>query len=138
MEKRVTGIGGVFIKYNDPEKIRNWYTQHLGLHTDDYGTSFEWRQVENNKPGFTIWSAFKSDSNYFAPSTKEFMINFRVADLEALLAVLKTEGIEQLGEMQVYEYGKFAHILDPEGNKIELWEPNDDDYKQMAGDAVTS
>jgi predicted enzyme related to lactoylglutathione lyase len=124
--KRVTSLGGIFIKCQDPKKIREWYHDHLGLNTDGYET-FEWRHAdEPNKKGYTLWSTFKENTDYFEPSEKEFMINFRVENLEELLKILKEEGIEQIGEMQIYDYGKFAHIMDPEGTKIELWEANDE------------
>ncbi len=128
--KRVTALGGIFIKCADPAAIRNWYAQHLGLNTDQYGTSFEWRHAaQPDKKGYSVWSTFDKDTKYFAPSEKE--------NLEWLLNELKQEGIEQIGEMQVYEYGKFAHIMDPEGNKLELWEANDDEYEKMVGEGVT-
>jgi len=126
MPKRVTAIGGIFFKCSDPAAIRSWYATHLGLSDDQYGANFEWRNIdEPDKKGMTVWSAFSKDTRYFEPSGKDFMINFRVENLEWLLAELKKEGIEQLGEMQVYDYGKFAHIMDPDGNKIELWEAID-------------
>jgi predicted enzyme related to lactoylglutathione lyase len=126
-KKRVTGIGGIFMKCNDPEYVRNWYNKHLGFNAGQYGATFEWRNIDKpEEKGTTAWHTFKNSSDYFAPSDKEFMINLRVEDLEWLLAELKKEGIEQIGEMQVYDYGKFAHIIDPEGTKIELWEPIDD------------
>ncbi len=130
--KKVTGIGGVFFKCDDPVKMRNWYAQNLGMITTEYGAPFEWRQADNpEKSGYTSWSTFSKESTYFEPSKKEFMINYRVVDLEALLEELKADGVEIIGEIQTFDYGKFAHILDPEGNKIELWEPVDkvfDDY----------
>ncbi len=126
MPKRVTAIGGIFFKSNDPAAIRSWYSTHLGLSADQYGSTFEWRHEDDpEKKGTTVWSAFAKDTKYFEPSAKDFMINFRVENLEWLLGELKKEGVQQLGEMQVYDYGKFAHIIDPEGNKIELWEAND-------------
>ena len=122
-KKRVTGIGGIFFKCNDPEYVRNWYNKHLGFNATQYGATFEWRNEDNPEgKGMTVWNPFKNSTDYFAPSDKEFMIILRVEDLEWLLGELKKEGIEQIGEMQVYDYGKFAHIMDPEGNKIELWE----------------
>lgn len=131
-KKRVTGIGGIFFKSTNPETMHKWYSKHLGLVTDKYGTSFEFRHAdEPGKKGYNVWSPFTKDTDYFAPSTKEFMVNFRVANLDWLLGELKKEGIEQIGETQVFEYGKFAHILDPDGNKIELWEPNDEEYGKM-------
>jgi len=125
--KRVTGIGGVFFKSDDPKKLKDWYRDRLGLDTDEYGATFKWREASNpDHIAHTQWSAFSSDTKYFNPSEKPFMINYRVADLEALLKTLRKEGVEMVGEMQTFEYGKFAWILDPEGNKIELWEPVDD------------
>jgi predicted enzyme related to lactoylglutathione lyase len=136
--KRVTSIGGIFFKCNDPKAQREWYANHLGLTVDDYGTSFEWRKSDKpEEKGYSVWSTFKNDTDYFQPSQKEFMVNFRVEDLEALLEVLKKEGVQQVGQIQVFEYGKFAHIMDPEGNKIELWEPDDKQYGGMVGSVVT-
>jgi predicted enzyme related to lactoylglutathione lyase len=136
--KRATSLGGIFIKCEDPKSQRSWYAKHLGLNTDDYGTSFEWRKPDNpEEKGYTAWSMFKKDTDYFQPSQKDFMINFRVENLEALLEELKKEGIGIVGEIQVFEYGKFAHIMDPEGNKVELWEANDEEYGKMLGSAVT-
>ncbi len=132
--KRVTGIGGIFFKCKNPSEMKNWYKKHLGLQTDDYGTTFEWRQAEDNeKPGFTQWSPFSEDTKYFKPSEKEFMINYRVENLEQLIAILKEEGVNVLDEIEAFEYGKFVHILDPEGNKIELWEPKDIEYNKIVG-----
>lgn len=132
--KRVTGIGGIFFKCKDTKRVNEWYRKHLGFNTEDYGTTFEWRQANDpSKKGFTVWGTFKEDTTYFAPSQKEFMINLRVDDLEGLLKILKQEGIEQIGETLVYSYGKFAHIMDPEGNKIELWEPHDKEYEDIVG-----
>jgi predicted enzyme related to lactoylglutathione lyase len=137
--KRVTSLGGIFFKCQDPKKIRDWYRDHLGLKTDDYGSNFEWRHADNpNMKGTTVWSPFKESTTYFEPSKKEFMINFRVENLEQLLKLLKEEGIEQIGEMQVYDYGKFAHIMDPEGNKIELWEAVDEEFDKMVDGNTTS
>ena len=137
-KKRVTGIGGIFFKCKNQQAMHEWYSKHLGLNTDDYGTSFEWRQEENpDKNGYTVWGTFKEDTNYFEPSEKQFMFNFRVENLAELLQSLKEEGIHQVGEIMEYPYGKFAHILDPEGNKIELWEAIDEEYKKMIGDKVT-
>ena len=136
--KRVTALGGIFIKYADPAAARSWYAQHLGFNTDQYGTTFEWHRADKpGQKGYSVWSTFSKDNPYFAPSEKEFMLNLRVENLEWLLGELKNEGIEQIGEMQVYEYGKFAHIMDPEGNKIELWEANDAEFGQMAANAIT-
>ncbi|MEO6166376.1 MAG: VOC family protein [Chitinophagales bacterium] len=126
--KRVTGIGGLFFKCEDTAKQKAWYEKHLGMQMNDWGGSiFWWRDADNpDKKGSTSWSTFKNDTTYFEPGKKEFMFNYRVENLEELLKVLKEEGIEQIGEMEVFEYGKFGWIMDPEGNKIELWEPIDE------------
>ena len=129
MEKRVTGLGGIFFKCADPKAQREWYSKHLGVPATEYGAVFKWREDENpEKKGQTVWNPFKQETKYFEPSAKEFMINYRVEDLAALLEELKKEGVPIVGEMQVYDYGKFAHIMDPEGNKIELWEETGDGF----------
>ncbi len=132
--KRVTGIGGIFFKCQHPEKIRGWYATHLGLKTDEYGSLFEFRLAGSpEKKGYLQWSPFKQDTTYFDPSEKQFMINYRVENLEALVKALKKEGVTVVDKIESYDYGKFVHILDPEGNKIELWEPVDEvftDYKE--------
>lgn len=130
--KRATGIGGIFFKCKDPGKMNEWYKTHLGLNTSQYGAVFEWRQADDStQKGFTTWSPFKETTKYFEPSTKEFMINYRVENLEALVTELKIEGVTIADEIETYDYGKFVHILDIEGNKIELWEPNDTEYERM-------
>lgn len=122
--QRVTAIGGIFFKCKDPESLKQWYKTHLGFELDPYGVKFEWVQApEVKEPGYTLWTPFKDSTKYFEPSEKEFMINYRVADLEALVPVLKAEGVTVLDEIEKYDFGKFVHILDPEGHKIELWEP---------------
>lgn len=122
--KRVTGIGGVFFKCEDPAKMKEWYGKHLGLPVTQWGASFRWRTVEDpEKVGRTEWSTMKNDTDYLQPSDKPFMINYRVDNLVALLEQLKAEGVQIAGEIQEFEYGKFAWIMDPEGHKIELWEP---------------
>lgn len=131
--KKVTGIGGIFFKCKDPAKMKEWYSKHLGLNTDEYGTSFEWHQGEDStKKGFTQWSPFSDKTKYFEPSQKDYMINYRVHDLVALVEELKKEGVEITDTIESYEYGKFVHILDAEGNKIELWEPIDEEYEKLA------
>lgn len=121
--KRVTGIGGLLFKCDDPQNLKAWYGRHLGLPVDEWGATFLWRTMEDpQQVGRTQWGSLPKATDYFEPSKKEFMINYRVADLEALLAALKEEGVQIVGEMQEFEYGKFAWIMDPEGNKIELWE----------------
>ncbi len=122
--KRVTGIGGLFFKSKNSKELINWYATHLGFDTNDYGCSFVWKD-ENGNDCITQWSPLQEDTKYFAPSKKEFMQNFRVQNLEKLITDLKKEGVTIVGEMETYSYGKFAWILDPEENKIELWEPID-------------
>ncbi len=122
--KRVTGIGGIFFKSKDPDNLRNWYRAHMGVESDgSNGASFLWREDDNpDSRGMTIWSAFPDTSKYFDPSTAPFMINYRVANLDWLLAQLREEGVE-VTPSQDSEFGKFAWVMDPEGNRIELWEP---------------
>lgn len=127
MDKRVTGLGGFFFKTKDPDHIKEWYKKHLGIPTDNYGWTFWWKD-ENGKACSTQWSPFKMDTKYFEPSDKPFMMNFRVENLHELLAALKEEGVRVVGEVEEYDYGKFGWILDPEGNKIELWEPVDSSF----------
>ena len=130
--KKVTGIGGIFFKCKDPAKLREWYKTHLGLNTNRYGAVFEWYQgADSTKKGFTQWSPFKETTKYFEPSTKDFMINYRVENVERLIEELKKNGVTVLDTVQSFDYGKFVHILDPEGNNIELWEPNDIEYEKM-------
>ena len=130
--KRVTSIGGIFFKCKDPRKMREWYKTHLGLSTNQYGAVFEWRQgADSTKKGFTQWSPFAETTKYFQPSTKDFMINYRVENMQGLVEQLKKEGVTIADTIQSFEYGKFVHIMDIEGNKIELWEPNDIVYEKM-------
>lgn len=132
--KKVTGIGGIFFKCKDPQQIKDWYSQHLGLNTDQYGSTFVWRDdAAPEKQGYTQWSPFSETTKYFDPSEKPFMINYRVADLSGLVEELKASGVTVIDEIQDYEYGKFVHILDCEGNAIELWEPYDEEYKKILG-----
>ncbi len=130
--KRVTGIGGIFFKCKEPKKVRDWYQKHLGLNTNQYGAVFEFYQgADSTKKGFSQWSPFNEKTKYFEPSTKEFMINYRVADLTSLVEALKQEGVNVLDTIESYEYGKFVHIMDIEGNKIELWQPNDVEFEKL-------
>lgn len=130
--KKVTGIGGIFFKCKDPGKMREWYKTHLGLNTNQYGAVFEWHQgADSTKKGFTQWSPFAETTKYFLPSTKDFMINYRVENLEALVEQLKKEGVTITDKIETAEYGKFVHIVDGEENKIELWEPNDVEYEKL-------
>jgi D-3-phosphoglycerate dehydrogenase len=124
VEKRVTGIGGFFFKAINSKELVAWYEKYLGFKTDDYGSTFWWKD-EKGMDCSTQWSPFANDTTYFAPSEKQFMQNFRVHDLERLLKKLADEGVTIVGEMETYDYGKFGWIVDPEGNKIELWEPID-------------
>jgi len=124
--KKVTGIGGVFFKSKDPNKMKEWYKTHLGFDISPYGTNFEWRQLEDpTKKGSTAWSPFAETTKYFEPSTKDFMINYRVENMEALVEQLKNEGVTIVDKIEDSDYGKFIHILDGEGNKVQLWEPKD-------------
>ncbi len=121
---KVTGIGGIFFFSDNPKETKEWYGKNLGLEINDYGSTFESRNV--NKPdeiNQLVWSPFKKGSDYFSPSKKDFMINYRVQHIEALVDKLKENGVIVLDSITTYDYGKFVHILDPEGNKIELWEP---------------
>ena len=132
--KKVTGIGGIFFKCKDPKAINEWYKTHLGFDTSPYGTSFEWRDIDDStKKGLTQWNPFAENTKYFAPSTKDFMINYRVENLEALVEELKKENVTILDNIETYEYGKFVHILDCENNKIELWQAHDLEYEKMLG-----
>jgi predicted enzyme related to lactoylglutathione lyase len=122
--KKVTGLGGVFFKCDNPQTMNEWYAKNLGLATSDYGTTFEWRQAEDpSKTGSTTWCTFPQNTENFNPSTKSFMINYRVENLVALVDELKKENVTIVDEIAEYDYGKFVHVLDPEGNIIELWEP---------------
>lgn len=130
--KKVTGIGGIFFKCNDAGKMKEWYQRHLGLNTNQFGAVFEWYQgADSTKKGYTTWGTFNSKTKYFEPSTKDFMINYRVENIEFLFEELKKNDVTILDTIETYDYGKFVHILDIEGNKIELWEPNDIVYEQL-------
>ena len=133
--KKVTGIGGIFFKCKDPKAINEWYKTHLGFDTSPYGTSFEWREIDDStKKGLTQWNPFAENTKYFEPSTKDFMINYRVKNLEALVEQLKNEGVTIVDKIEDSEYGKFVHILDMEGNKIQLWEPKDQNMIKLLVD----
>jgi len=123
--KRVTGVGGVFFKSPDPKTLGDWYRKHLGLDVQDWGGAvFHWRTAEEpDADGMTTWNVFEESSDYFAPSRAGFMINYRVEDLHALLAALHEEGCNVQGEIEESEFGKFGWVIDPDGNKVELWEP---------------
>jgi catechol 2,3-dioxygenase-like lactoylglutathione lyase family enzyme len=121
--KRVTGIGGIFIKSADPARLREWYQKHLGIPVEAWGgTAFQWAGPENpGGHGTTVWNVFEAGSNYFNPA--QFMVNYRVADLRALIAALRAEGCQVDDKVDESEYGRFGWVFDPDGNKIELWEP---------------
>jgi predicted enzyme related to lactoylglutathione lyase len=124
--KKVTGIGGIFFKCKDPKTVKEWYRTNLGMETNQYGANFEWRQAEDpTKKGSTQWSPFAETTKYFDPSTKDFMINYRVENLEALVEQLRNDGVTIVDKIEASDYGKFVHIIDVEGNKVELWEPVD-------------
>lgn len=129
---KVTGIGGIFFKCKDPKSLKEWYADQLGFDTDEYGATFKSRNLEDpEKVAYLQWSTLSEHSGMTAPSKKEFMVNYRVDDLVKMLEQLKETGVTILDEIAEYDYGKFVHIMDPEGNKIELWEPVDhvfDDY----------
>ena len=123
--KRVTGIGGVFFKSRDPKALSAWYKAHLGIDVQEWGgAAFRWQGPDNpNGVGTTAWSPFAADTKYFAPSSASFMINYRVADLRALLAALRAEGVQVEDKVEESEFGQFGWVIDPDGNKIELWQP---------------
>lgn len=122
--RRVTGIGGIFFKSKDPQALGEWYRRHLGLDVEEWGgVVFRWADDNASGAGTTIWSPFGQDSSYFAPSTAPFMVNFRVEDLHALLAALRAEGCSVDDKVEESEYGKFGWVMDPEGHRIELWQP---------------
>jgi predicted enzyme related to lactoylglutathione lyase len=130
--KKVTSIGGIFFKCKDPKKMREWYKTYLGLNTNQYGAVFEWYQgADSTKKGFTQWSPFSDKTKYFAPSDKDFMINYRVENIEELVEQLRKANITITDTIEAASYGKFVHIMDMEGNKIELWEPNDVEYEKL-------
>ena len=129
---KVTGIGGIFFFSQDPQKTKEWYSRNLGLETDQYGSSFEFRNAHRPEEiNYLQWSPFQQGSEYFAPSKKEFMINYRVQNIEGLVRKLKANGVTVLDEIETFDYGKFIHIMDSEGNKIELWEPVDSIFTAM-------
>jgi predicted enzyme related to lactoylglutathione lyase len=131
---RVTGIGGIFFRSTDPQQIMEWYGHNLGLAIDDFGSPFEFRNANNPEEiNYLRWSPFEEGTEYFLPSEKDFMINYRVQNIEGLVRKLRKNGVTILDTIAVFEYGKFVHIMDPEGNKIELWEPNDSFLTEMGG-----
>lgn len=131
---KVTGIGGIFFFSDNPKETIEWYRKNLGLETNKYGSSFEFRNA--NRPeeiNYLQWSPFVKGSEYFAPSKKEFMINYRVQNIEGLVIKLKENGVTINDEIETFDYGKFVHIMDADGNKIELWEPVDSVFTVIGG-----
>jgi predicted enzyme related to lactoylglutathione lyase len=137
METRVTGIGGVFFKAEDPERLREWYREHLGIQSESWGGAiFEWRYTDgSDRTGQTVWAVFPRSTQYFKTSRADFMLNYRVENLDQVLEALACEGVEIDPERQDSENGRFAWITDPEGNRIELWEPprNHEDFEERLG-----
>ena len=134
---RITGIGGIFFKSRSPEKMKDWYARHFGLTTNEYGTLFEFKSADSGDTAYLQWSPMDELTEYFNPSNEDFMINYRVENIEALVEELKEADVEICDEIETYEYGKFVHILDPEGRKIELWEPKDEVFTQLYKDKTT-
>ncbi|MFC2114311.1 VOC family protein [Bacteroidota bacterium] len=131
---KVTGIGGIFFRSKNPDEIKKWYGENLGLAINEFGSPFEFRNA--NRPdeiNYLIWNPFEEGTDYFEPSVKEFMINYRVQNIEGLVRILRANGVTIVDKIEAYDYGKFVHIMDPEGNKIELWEPVDSILTQMGG-----
>ena len=124
---RVTGIGGIFFFSENPKETRAWYQKNLGIEVSEWGAVFEARDVNDPDEVHSMaWTPFKKGSDYFSPSTKEFMINYRVQNMEGLVAKLRENGVNVLDDIAASEYGKFVHVMDADGNKIELWEAADD------------
>lgn len=122
--RRVTGIGGIFFKSKDPKALAQWYRDHLGMNVEKWGgVVFRWADDPSEGRGTTVWGPFKDSTKYFEPSASPFMINLRVADLHALLKVLRAEGCQVLDKVVESEDGRFGYVMDPDGNKLELWEP---------------
>lgn len=130
MEAKVIGLGGVFLKFKDPKKMNLWYKEVLGLNTNDYGVLFAFNHQTAEKRAFMQLGTFASTSDYFGSEQQQVMLNFRVQNLLELQKILSEKGVAILNEMEVYEYGKFLHISDPEGNRIELWEPIDSVFQE--------
>lgn len=131
-DRDVTGIGGVFFKVDDPDESRAWYRRHLGLDGGGTGVNFLWREWHDPKvQGFTVWSVFPRETDYFGASDQDFMINYRVRDLDALLTKLQAQGIQQVKPLAEYSYGRFAWIVDGDGNRVELWEPINDSPEEQ-------
>ena len=137
LTSKVTGIGGIFFFTENPQKTREWYAENLGLEVNEWGSSFEFRNA--NRPqeiNYLQWSPFKNGSEYFDPSKKEFMINYRVQNIEGLVSKLESNGVTIVDKIETFEYGKFVHIMDEDGNKLELWEPIDSVFTEMGGEST--
>jgi predicted enzyme related to lactoylglutathione lyase len=129
---RVTGIGGIFFKSKDPVRLRAWYNKHFGMPMNEYGSMIEFRLADApERKGYLQWSPFGERTKYFAPSTKEFMINYRVQGIDALVEALRRDSVIVVDSIERYDYGAFVHVMDPEGNKIELWEPEDSSFTRL-------
>jgi predicted enzyme related to lactoylglutathione lyase len=126
---KVIGIGGIFLKFKDPEKMRNWYATVLGMTTNPYGVLFEFNGTTNSKKGYLQLGTFESETDYFGDTSQQAMINFRVDDLETFKKELEELNVTIVNSIDSYSYGKFLHIEDPEGNRIELWEPVDKEFE---------
>lgn len=137
MDGKVTGLGGIFFKVENPETTRDWYKNQLGFVTNEYGSLFEFAN-KNGKAIYMQWSPFSNNTGYFEPSTKDFMINFRVENLDDLHKRFLENGVKVLDTIETYEYGKFLHILDSENNKIELWEPVDNVFTKLYSGNTTN
>lgn len=135
MKGKIVGVGGIFFKTEDPLVTKEWYSKHLGIKTDKWGASFLSRQYSNsNKSAYLQWSPFKNDSDYFGDHNQQYMVNYRVQNIEDLLNNLKQEGVKICKSIEEYDYGKFAHIEDINGIRIELWEPVDEVFDNMYND----
>ena len=129
---RVTGIGGIFFKSKDPKAMRDWYGKHFGMPMNEYGAVIEFRLADApNQKGYLQWSAFGEKTKYFAPSEKQFMINYRVHDIDGLVAALRRDSVVIVDSIERFDYGAFVHVMDPEGNKLELWEPLDSSFTRL-------
>ena len=128
---RVTGIGGIFFKSKDPAALKGWYQQHLGMSMNEYGAMFEFGDNDADSKGYLQWSPFNERTKYFAPSRKEFMINYRVQHMDRLVEQMKKAGVVFTDTIERYEYGSFVHALDLDSNKFELWEPIDTVFTRL-------
>jgi len=134
---KVTGIGGIFFFSKNPNELKEWYSKNLGLAVNDYGSSFEFRNAHcPDEINYLQWSPFEENSEYFKPSEREFMINYRVQNIEGLVKKLEENGVTILDKIEEYDYGKFVHVMGPEGTKIELWEPVDHVFTEMGGETT--